>query len=237
MAMQAAGNHAAIPMQQPVVGVFPLEINMRSLAHSTIADGIIYSIAAKIFTAFSPFGGFWFGAAYSLSNRAIDAIYLIGNINANDRAAKTIKDNLKFFESPAIAALFSTAIGFSIHFPGAILLHLSTYGLVIGGVLCAAVAAVTVLGAIAAIAIGRRMYRDGCNVRQAIENVRNDIRNNARQAIENIRNDIRNNAVRNRNAQGNAIGALDQLQRMILQAFQRPQRHQPAEPAERQGCG
>jgi hypothetical protein len=187
-------------------------IDMRELAKDIAYEGIVQAVAAKIFALHSFMGGFYFGVGIWLTQGGIDAIYTIAHIDANDRIATTIKKLLKLFVGPAMAALMTTAIGFPISFPTAVVLNFSTCGMAIGITVCGCLVGIAVMAAKAAIAILRRMYNDRCNARQAIENIRND-------------------GLQNRDAPGvNAIAALDQMQRVFNQVFR------PDQQMQRRGC-
>lgn len=171
----------AIPAaNQPIDAVLRFPIDMRKWVKDIAYEGIKHAAVAKVFALHSFVGGFCFGASMWLADRSIEAIYTIANIDPEERVANLVTKTFKLFISPFMAALLTTAIGFPISFPTAIILNGSASGIAVATGVCCVLTVIAVVATKAGIGILRRMHNDRCDARQAVERILNDPREDNR---------------------------------------------------------
>jgi hypothetical protein len=162
--------------QQPIAA--HQRLTPLGVALSSLCKGGFTALAAHSFTVFNSVGGFFFGAARSLSNTAIDWMYDKANLQTDTPCSKTVKWALGFFGSTALAALAATAIGYPITFGAAIILSIVTDIMAIGGAICLSL---VIFSVVATVAIVKRMKRDHCTVGEAARTLFNELDQIAKQ--------------------------------------------------------
>jgi hypothetical protein len=128
---------------------------------------VTHTLAGRIFSSLGGLTGGVFGVTFSLSNTAID-LGLQALPTAN--WSPITKWAISYFGGIAVGSLATSLVGLPITFKAALILNLTTIGMILGGTICTLAAIVTTAAAVVAI----RAYRENTTIGDAIINYGRD---------------------------------------------------------------